>query len=270
MRKARKKVFFIVADAPTSPGRKQRRNGRSPSPEPPRLPSPSKRVMRPSALATPGATRIPELPAYYRSCLRAQKQAIMTALRNPPELDTEDDRDETPSTNELGYDDLCGLCDLLTGSVVRSGGSVVCSEGNNRSLIEPRGSGKTRVRLCVFPETVLDDEEDEGNEEEMDQRDISSLPPPACLPSLISVLPSQPKPLVITLDAFYELVLHGRQALVYCLLDTVQSCRVGSGLNIECVEMLNAAQLAGPRRRKKAVRRKEARGRRVDKELVVK
>jgi len=33
------------------------------------------------------------------------------------------------------------------------------------------------------------------------------------------------------LDAFDEFALHGRQALLYCLLDTVQSCRVGSGLN---------------------------------------
>lgn len=56
----------------------------------------------------------------------------MAALRNPPEIDTEDDQDET---NELAYDDLC---DLLTGSVVRG-------EGNSCMLIGPRGSGKTRV-----------------------------------------------------------------------------------------------------------------------------
>ena len=65
----------------------------------------------------------------------------------------------------------------------------------------------------------------------MDQQDVASLPPPAYLPSLISTLPSQPKPVVIILDAFDEFALHGRQALLYCLLDTVQSCRVGSGLN---------------------------------------
>ena len=59
----------------------------------------------------------------------------MAALRNPPELDTDDDQDETPSTNELAYDDLC---DLLTGSVIRG-------EGNSCLLIGPRGSGKTRV-----------------------------------------------------------------------------------------------------------------------------
>ena len=82
---------------------------------------------------------------------------------------------------------------------------------------------------------TLDDEEDGGNpdvnEEEMDRQDAASLPPPAYLPSLISTLPSQPKPVVVILDAFDEFALHGRQALLYCLLDTVQSCRVGSGLN---------------------------------------
>jgi len=44
----------------------------------------------------------------------------MAALRNPPELDAKEDQDETPSTNELAYDDLC---DLLTK------GTVVCSLG---------------------------------------------------------------------------------------------------------------------------------------------
>ena len=82
---------------------------------------------------------------------------------------------------------------------------------------------------------VLDDEDDGGNpiinEEEMDQQDVASLPPPAYLPSLISTLPNQPKPVVVILDAFDEFALHGRQALLYCLLDTAQSCRVGSGLN---------------------------------------
>ena len=81
-------------------------------------------------------------------------------------------------------------------------------------------------------QVALEDEEDGGNpEEEMDQQDVASLPPPAYLPSLISTLPSQPKPVVVILDAFDEFALHGRQALLYCLLDTVQSCRVGSGLN---------------------------------------
>lgn len=82
---------------------------------------------------------------------------------------------------------------------------------------------------------AIDDEHDGGNptvnEDEIGQQDVASLPPPAYLPSLISTLPSQTKPVVVILDAFDEFTLHGRQALLYCLLDTVQSCRVGSGLN---------------------------------------
>ena len=82
--------------------------------------------------------------------------------------------------------------------------------------------------------TVGDEEDSDNpeiNEDGMEQQGIASLPPPAYLPSLISTLPSQPKPVVVVLDAFDEFALHGRQALLYCLLDTVQSCRVGSGLN---------------------------------------
>lgn len=82
---------------------------------------------------------------------------------------------------------------------------------------------------------TVDDEGDDDNSglngEEMDRQDVASLPPPAYLPSMISTLTSQPKPVVVILDAFDEFALHGRQALLYCLLDTVQSCRVGSGLN---------------------------------------
>lgn len=89
--------------------------------------------MRSGALTALGPTTT--FPARYHACLQAQKRAIMAALRDPPEIDPEDDQDERPSANELAYSDLC---DLLTGSVVRG-------EGNSCLLIGPRGSGKTRV-----------------------------------------------------------------------------------------------------------------------------
>lgn len=133
----------VISVEPTRPSRprvpppaslrKRRRNERSPSLEPPRLPSPSKRAMRPGAFTASATTKF---PAHYHTCLRAQKRAIMAALRNPPEIETEGDRDESPSANELAYSDLC---DLLAGSIVRG-------EGNSCLLIGPRGSGKTRVR----------------------------------------------------------------------------------------------------------------------------
>lgn len=57
---------------------------------------------------------------------------------------------------------------------------------------------------------------------------VSSLPPPSHLPSLIAALPTLPRPVVVLLDAFNIFTEQPRQALLYCLLDTVQSCRAGS------------------------------------------
>lgn len=78
---------------------------------------------------------------------------------------------------------------------------------------------------------LSEEEEEQQEDEEIDEKDTMTLPPPAHLPALISVLPSQPRPVVVILDAFDYFALHGRQALLYCLLDTAQSCRVGTGLN---------------------------------------
>lgn len=55
------------------------------------------------------------------------------------------------------------------------------------------------------------------------------LPPPSHLPALISTLPTLSRPTIVILDSFDLFALHPRQALLYCLLDTVQSCRAGSG-----------------------------------------
>lgn len=55
------------------------------------------------------------------------------------------------------------------------------------------------------------------------------LPPPSHLPALISTLPTLQRPTIVILDSFDLFALHPRQALLYCLLDTVQSCRAGSG-----------------------------------------
>ena len=38
-----------------------------------------------------------------------------------------------------------------------------------------------------------------------------------------------PRPTIVVLDAFDLFTSHARQALLYCLLDTVQSCRAGEG-----------------------------------------
>jgi origin recognition complex subunit 4 len=78
--------------------------------------------------------------------------------------------------------------------------------------------------------TILSEKEDESEGDD-DGENLMPLPPPAHLPALISLLPSQPRPVIVILDAFDWFALHGRQALLYCLLDTAQSCRVGEAAN---------------------------------------
>lgn len=71
--------------------------------------------------------------------------------------------------------------------------------------------------------------EDDANpfiEEEYDVP-VGFLPPPAHLPSLVAALPTLGRPVVVLLDAFDRFANQPRQGLLYCLLDTVQSCRVG-------------------------------------------
>jgi origin recognition complex subunit 4 len=72
------------------------------------------------------------------------------------------------------------------------------------------------------------DDEDEQNPF-LDIDSNISLPPPSHLPSLISVLPTLSRPTIVILDGFDLFALHARQSLLYCLLDTVQSCRAGQG-----------------------------------------
>ncbi|KAI0638535.1 origin recognition complex subunit 4 C-terminus-domain-containing protein [Trametes polyzona] len=54
-----------------------------------------------------------------------------------------------------------------------------------------------------------------------------TLPPPAHLLALISMIPTLPRPTIIVLDGFDLFATHARQALLYCLLDTAQACRAG-------------------------------------------
>ncbi|KAI0677190.1 origin recognition complex subunit 4 C-terminus-domain-containing protein [Trametes maxima] len=54
-----------------------------------------------------------------------------------------------------------------------------------------------------------------------------TLPPPAHLLALISMIPTLPRPTIVVLDGFDLFASHARQALLYCLLDTAQACRAG-------------------------------------------
>ena len=69
----------------------------------------------------------------------------------------------------------------------------------------------------------------EDDDNPFDDDGIDMLPPPPShLPSLIAALPSLSRPVVVVLDAFNIFTEQPRQALLYCLLDTVQSCRASS------------------------------------------
>jgi origin recognition complex subunit 4 len=71
--------------------------------------------------------------------------------------------------------------------------------------------------------------EDTDDDNPFDESETGVLPPPpAHLPSLIAALPTLSRPVVVLLDQFNVFTEQPRQALLYCLLDTVQSCRAGS------------------------------------------
>lgn len=55
------------------------------------------------------------------------------------------------------------------------------------------------------------------------------IPPSSQLYTLIPVLLTLNRPVIVVLDAFDLFALHPRQSLLYCLLDAVQSCPATSG-----------------------------------------
>ncbi|KAI9513203.1 origin recognition complex subunit 4 C-terminus-domain-containing protein [Russula earlei] len=194
------------------------------------------------------------LSKYPPSCLHGQKRAILHALHHPKTavFNREDENGE-PSANAVALQELTAL---LTGTVERG-------EGNSCLLIGPRGSGKShlleeavtslpfqpiiirlsghvqhndRLALREIARQLLeqtgrsfdvesglvgaDDEIEHG----ADASDLN-IPPPSYLPTLISALPTLARPTVLILESFDLFAVHGRQALLYCLLDTAQSCR---------------------------------------------
>jgi origin recognition complex subunit 4 len=79
---------------------------------------------------------------------------------------------------------------------------------------------------------IPNDQEGEGpTVDASPDEQVDFTPPAAYLPALVSQLTSLKRPVVVALDAFDLFVAHPRQALLYCLLDTAQSCRAGDGRN---------------------------------------
>jgi origin recognition complex subunit 4 len=86
--------------------------------------------------------------------------------------------------------------------------------------------------LSQKDDVPLDDDDEHNPFLEASPRSTSelptvSLPPSSQLPGLISLLPTLSQSTLVILDGFDLFALHPRQSLLYCLLDTVQSCRAG-------------------------------------------
>ncbi|KAG1754069.1 origin recognition complex subunit 4 C-terminus-domain-containing protein, partial [Suillus paluster] len=205
-------------------------------------------------------TRIPRnLPPHLGQCLRLQKHAMLSELQNFS-IESDDDASLGPTNTAASQQ----LKDLLVGTVSRG-------EGNSCFILGPRGSGKTTLverAIALLNQTPIvirlsghtelndrlalreiarqlslqtgksylaevngDDDSDGDDNPFLDASAGIGIPPPSHLPALISVLTTLSRPVVVVLDAFDLFALHARQALLYCLLDTAQSCRVGLGNN---------------------------------------
>jgi origin recognition complex subunit 4 len=76
-----------------------------------------------------------------------------------------------------------------------------------------------------FP--TKDENNDENGNPFVDVDPTISVSSSSHLPQLISVIPTLSRPTVVILDGFDLFALHPRQSLLYCLLDTAQSCQGG-------------------------------------------
>ncbi|KAJ7095416.1 origin recognition complex subunit 4 C-terminus-domain-containing protein [Mycena belliarum] len=194
------------------------------------------------------------------SQLNARKREILRSIHIPSDLVDE----EEGSANHLASNQLN---DILKGTVARGEGNSCLligprSSGKTRIVEKCLSNISDRliiIRLCGWSQksdrlamreiayqlsqqtgnsflTVADEEPaEEQLKAESDpfldapDRMPMSLPPATHLPALISLLPTLSRPTVVVLDAFDLFAQHPRQSLLYCLLDTVQSCRAGVG-----------------------------------------
>ncbi|KAF9055328.1 hypothetical protein BDZ89DRAFT_938335 [Hymenopellis radicata] len=206
------------------------------------------------------------------SCLEIQKRATLCSLRQSCQRYYQDDAADGELPNDLA---VAQLTDLLHGTIERGEGNsclLLGPRGSGKTLITEHclnTISKTQnpiiVRLSGWIQhndrlamreiaaqlreqtgtTFLSNEADDTTENQdedhaMNNGDESaeqvlSEPVSTHLPMLISLIPTLPRPTVIILDAFDLFSLHARQALLYCLLDTAQSCRAGGntrGLSI--------------------------------------
>ncbi|CAL1700657.1 unnamed protein product [Somion occarium] len=251
----------VLSSLPSTPSRSL---VRSPIPSPRR--SPRKAVVQTLQSDTddvPWTTASPPLSPSKESlhtCLDAQKAAILKALyKSPPPSNPDEDEDDV-AANVLSEEQLT---ELLKGTVLRGEGNsciltgppgsgktqmverVMASLPETPIIVRLSGHAQTDDRLAMreiawqlaqqtgtslMPHEENNDvvsQDEENPFIETTSQTVVSLPPPAHLLALISVIPTLSRPTIIVLDAFDLFALHARQSLLYCLFDTAQHSRVG-------------------------------------------
>ncbi|KAH9951576.1 origin recognition complex subunit 4 C-terminus-domain-containing protein [Amylocystis lapponica] len=220
---------------------------------------PSSPVKTPTAAAY--ATRLP-VPQTSPARL-PRKHALLLALQHMPTVEDGGQGDST-STNVTMSEQLSNL---LEGTVLRGEGNsclVIGSRGSGKTrlveqaiaklpdkpiVIRLSGYAQSNDRLAIReiayqlaqqtgssflpsnPDTDVAEGFTDPENPFVDPVETAdpaiTLPPPAHLLALISVIPTLPRPTIVIIDAFDLFATHARQSLLYCLLDTVQSCRIG-------------------------------------------
>ncbi|KAG6861587.1 hypothetical protein C0995_014494 [Termitomyces sp. Mi166 len=178
----------------------------------------------------------------------------------------DDENEDSSSTNKVAAEQLTGL---LSGTINRGEGNsclILGPRGSGKSrllaqcissfyehnplVIRLSGWTQHSDRLAMREiahqlsqqtgTSFLPQGTDESEDVEADNERSGNLPVSESLasakitsathlPALISLLPTLSRPTIVILDGFDLFTLHPRQALLYCLLDTAQSCRAGAG-----------------------------------------
>ncbi|TRM67525.1 origin recognition complex subunit 4 C-terminus-domain-containing protein [Schizophyllum amplum] len=131
------------------------------------------------------------------------------------------------TSDKLAMREIAYQLTQQTGTTYLSGGDEPEDDDEDRPPAEDDDEEDERAPLPQPPKLDANNDENPfvvpaGN---------VSLPPAAQLPALISVLTTLDRPVIVVLDAVDLFALHPRQALLYCVLDAVQSCLAEPGRN---------------------------------------
>ena len=143
------------------------------------------------------------------------------------------------------HNDRLAIREIAWQLAQQTGQSFLPADEQDAEDTDAEGALGTDGELADAAVTDLHDEDADGEDEEENpfaapralpipsatdaSATIISLPPPAHLLALISMIPALPRPTILVLEGFDLFAGHARQALLYCLLDTAQACRAGTG-----------------------------------------